>query len=390
MGRHGENIHKRKDGRWEARLLIDHEKNGKAKYRYFYGKSYKEARDKRNYYQKTIPDVPMTTIQMDITFSQLLHDWLHFIYPNVKESTYAKYVFNVERHIEPELGSTKLYVMTTKMLDDFSCQKMENGKLTGSGGLSPKTTNSLLSIIKLALKYGMERDYPVPQRIVIHNARQSTPEIHVLTLEEQKRLEYFLMENLNNLRLGILISLYTGLRIGEICGLQWSDVHFDSGTLTIRRTVMRIQNKEPDSKTKTKLIVDKPKTDCSNRTIPLPGFLLEILKTRKKDSNIYIISGTDTVQEPRCFYISYKRLMKRIGLENYNYHALRHTFATRCIEQNFDVKSLSEILGHSDVSITLRRYVHPSMDLKRQQMERLATISFLGQNSDMTKMEANK
>lgn len=380
MGRHGENIRKRKDGRWEARLLIGHTPAGKANYRYFYGKSYKEAKEKRRIYKNSLPQIPEIVEPVEMTLSQLLHDWLYYIYPNVKESTYAKYVFNVERHIEPELGSTKINALTTGMLDDFSRNKLTEGKITGSGGLAPKTVNSLLSIIKLSLKYGLERNYPVPSNLVIHNVKQPIPEIHILSLAEQKRLEGLLTENMTAFKLGILISLYTGLRIGEVCGLKWGDIHFDSGTLIVQRTVMRIQNKEPNCERKTKLIIDRPKTDCSNRTIPLPGFLLEILETYKKNPDIYITSDKNTVQEPRCFYIAYKRLMKRIGLDIYNYHALRHTFATRCIEQNFDVKSLSEILGHSDVNITLKRYVHPSMDLKRQQMERLTAISFCGQN----------
>lgn len=379
MGRHGENIRKRNDGRWEARLLVGHDCTGKANYRYFYGKSYTEVKEKRTIFEKVRPEPSETDDRLNITFGRLLQEWLHFIYPNVKESTYAKYIFNAERHIEPELGSIKLCSMTTGMMDEFTRKKLTCGKITGSGGLAPKTVNSLLSIIKLALKYGSEQDYPVPPKLIIHNARQPMPKIHILTLEEQERLEHFLMNNLTHFRLGILISLYTGLRIGEICGLKWEDIDFDSGTLTIRRTVMRIQNVEPDSSTKTKLIVAKPKTDCSGRTIPLPGFLLEILKNRKKAPDIYVTSGKYMVQEPRCFYTDYKRLMKKIGLDDYNYHALRHTFATRCIEQNFDVKSLSEILGHSDVNITLKRYVHPSMDLKRQQMERLTAISFCGQ-----------
>jgi len=346
MSRYGENIRKENDRRQEAELLIGHE----------------------------------LSEQNDITFGQLLHDWLHFIYPNVKQSTYARYVFNVERHIEPILGKTALCTMTTKMLDDFSRDKLTCGKLTGPGGLAPKTVNSLLSIIKLTLKYGNECDYPMPQKLIIHAPKQPLPKIHVLTLTEQERLECFLMEKMNPLKLGILISLYTGLRIGEVCGLQWGDIYFDSGTLAVQRTVMRIQNKAENDGAKTRLIVDKPKTDCSNRTIPLPGFLLKILEAQKKGPAIYITSGKETVQDPHCFYIGYKRIMKRIGLGQYNYHALRHTFATRCIEQNFDVKSLSEILGHSDVNITLRRYVHPSLDLKRQQMEKLASISFCGQN----------
>lgn len=388
MARHGENIRKRKDGRWEARLLVKCNQSATTHYRYFYGKSYKEAKEKRMHYQNTLPKIPIEKEQTKkILFHQLLDEWLTFVYPDIKASTYAKYAFNIERHIAPELGSFPLYALTTDVLDSFSRNKLMEGRLTSKGGLAPKTVNSLMSIIKLALAYGNEHGYTIPRQLSIHNVRQTVPPICVLTIPEQKRLESFLMNDLNNLKLGILISLYAGLRIGEICGLQWGDIHFDSNTLSICRTIMRIQDKSQDANARTKLIIDRPKTEASIRTIPLPEFLMDILKKHQKAPKFYMVSGKQMPLEPRCFYASYKRIMNQVGLEEYNYHSLRHTFATRCVELNFDIKSLSEILGHADVNITLRRYVHPSMELKRQQMERLG-MGFCGQNSGQFKGNA--
>lgn len=141
---------------------------------------------------------------------------------------------------------------------------------------------------------------------------------------------------------------------------------------------MRIQDTDPNSFSKTKLVIETPKTECSKRSIPLPQFLNSYLLEYRQSPGIFLLTGTTKCMEPRNYYRSYKVILKKCGLEQYNYHALRHTFATRCVEYGFDIKSLSEILGHADVNITLRRYVHPSMELKKEQMERFAKCSVYG------------
>ena len=381
MARHGENIRKRKDGRWEARIPVGKKDSGTTRYRYFYGKTYQEAREKRRRFEKTMPEKQTGMRTARITVSQLFEDWLFFIQPEIKESTYARYRFYVTKHILPELGRKRLDSLTGEELDRFARRKLQCGSLNGSHGLAPKTVNSILSVIRLALAFGAERNLPVPMRLQIRNVRQPSPHIQILTAEEQKTLEAALLSRMNPRRLGILLTLYTGLRIGEICGLQWGDIRLEEGILTVRRTVMRIQTNDPEASAKTVLLVTRPKTDCSLRTIPIPGFITELLKPYRKAPEVFLASGTRCAAEPRCLYASYKRILASVGLERYNYHALRHTFATRCIEQHFDPKRLSEILGHADVGITLRLYVHPSMELKRQQMERMANACFRGQNN---------
>ncbi|MDO4943466.1 MAG: tyrosine-type recombinase/integrase, partial [Lachnospiraceae bacterium] len=131
---------------------------------------------------------------------------------------------------------------------------------------------------------------------------------------------------------------------------------------------------------KTKIIIERPKTACSIRKIPLSDYFLSWLEQYRKAPEIYIVTGSSYYIEPRNYYLKYKKLMKKCSLEQYNYHALRHTFATRCVEHDFDIKSLSEILGHSDVSTTMKRYVHPSLDLKRKHMQKLCSQSFCSQN----------
>lgn len=377
MARHGENIRKRKDGRWEARLLMGKNETGRTQYKYFYGHTYAEVKQKRNGFEKEMKKKQNNFFIPDITYGQLLMEWLLFIKTEVKESTFSKYVFAVERHIAPELGEVRLEKMTSNVIDSFSKKKLQGGQLSGEGGLSPKTVTDLLSIIKLSLAYGKEKGYPLSDCLAIRNPKQFHPTIQILGLEEQKKLEKYILNDPTSTGQGVLLSLYTGLRIGEICALRWEDIHFDTKILYVQRTIMRIQDTSPFSEHKTKIIIGRPKTDCSNRQIPLPNFLSEyiFLYKKEKSNQNYFLTGTSDYVEPRNYYRQYKRLMKQCNLEQYNFHALRHTFATRCVENGFDLKSLSEILGHADVSTTLRCYVHPSMEMKRQQMERLQTIS---------------
>ena len=171
---------------------------------------------------------------------------------------------------------------------------------------------------------------------------------------------------------GVIISLCTGIRIGELCALQWSDIDTEANIITINKTLQRI----PDYKSanKTKIIIDSPKSKASERQIPIPSLLLEQLesiKTQIKSPNYYVLTSSEKYIEPSNYYVKYKHLLNECGIENHSFHALRHTFATRAIECGMDVKSLSEILGHSDVKVTLARYVHPSMDLKTMNMEKI-------------------
>lgn len=244
-----------------------------------------------------------------------------------------------------------------------------------------------MSIIKLVLDFGRERNYGCPEHIVIHGPRQNVPKIQVLKRAEQERLERYIINDFRPECLGILLSLYAGLRIGEVCALRWGDIHFEDRILCVQRTITRIQNVDSQPEERTKIIIGPPKTGNSNRQIPIPESICSLLWNKRKDSSMYLLTGTKHYLEPRNYYTKYKKILQECGISQYNYHALRHTFATRCVENGFDIKSLSEILGHADVSTTLRRYIHPSMELKRQQMERLKMITFCGQTSGQKKAD---
>ena len=169
-----------------------------------------------------------------------------------------------------------------------------------------------------------------------------------------------------------MLALYGGLRIGEICALQWKDFNFEEGTVSVSKTIIRIKNTENNAVTKTKVIIQEPKTEHSKRIIPLPDVLLPYYIEAKKEETDFILTNAERFMEPRVFLEHYKKILKKSGVKNYTFHALRHTFATRCVENNFDIKTLSEIMGHSNISITMQRYVHPSLEQKRVQMNKLS------------------
>lgn len=390
MGKHGENIRKRKDGRWEARLISEYDGTGKAKYRSFYGKTYMEAKEKRNAYLRSGAEAQyqQKVNSMDkrkILVSQIMMEWLDSRRDAVKESTYAHYKNLAGTHILPKLGRIPLGSLTPENINQFLKVLLSSGRIDGKGGLSPKTVADIRSVLLLALEYARSSQYPCPDLGKIFSPHVTRPEMKVLTLEQQEKLENYLFRNPGPMELGILITLYGGLRIGELCALQWRDIHFESGTLQVSKTILRIQKEDRDKGKKTQVLISRPKTDSSNRLIPLPGFLLEFLRNFRQGSEVYLITGTKFYLEPRMCLEKYKKILKKAGLESHTFHTLRHTFATRCVEKGFDPKSLSEILGHANINTTLQNYVHPSIDLKKEQMDRLEQVSVWGQNKGQNK-----
>ncbi|MFR9000911.1 MAG: site-specific integrase [Anaerobutyricum soehngenii] len=198
----------------------------------------------------------------------------------------------------------------------------------------------------------------------------------ILSERNQKILSSYLCLHLTYRNLGILICMYTGIRLGEICALTWEDISLTEGSIYIDKTIQRVQ-KEHNGK-KTMLIIATPKTPSSIRTIPIPNQLLQIIKSSELPQKGYLLTGsTEKYIEPRTYQYHFKKLLQRCKIPETNFHALRHTFATRCVELGFDIKTLSEILGHSSINITLNRYVHPSFDLKKQNMNKMnELISF--------------
>ena len=371
MPRHGENIYKRKDGRWEGRYILGYRESGKARYGAVYAHSYQEVKQKLNQ-AKNGQLVKRTAV----TVEELFDLWLERERSFVKQSTYSNYCTLIRSHILPEIGHMRLEKVTSFILDKLVTQKLQDGRLDNGGGLSPKTVQNIVILIKSAFKFA-HREFHIPNAAEnIGLPRVSTKEIEVFSNEEIVQLTQYLSKDCDISKLGILLCLYTGIRLGEVCALKWSDFDFQENFLKIRRTIQRIQNPEPGPP-KTKVIIDSPKSKKSIRDIPLPGNLAKDLNrySQASSENGFILTGSPYYYiEPRTYQSRYKMYLQKGGIPYRNFHALRHTFATKCIELGVDIKSLSEILGHSSVTITLNRYVHSSMDLKQQQINKLEQL----------------
>ena len=267
-------------------------------------------------------------------------------------------------YILPILGGEYMQNLTTSKLNDFIHHKLNNGRLNGNGGLSAKSVRDIMTVYRsiesyAAREYGIKETHFTMPKI-------EKKQTDVLSTFERKRLENYLIHNQNNTNISVLLCLFTGLRVGELCGLKWGDIDFKNETVSVQRTVQRV-NKHG----KSEIVIGSPKSKSSNRTIPIPNFLLAILKTKRKGDDFYIITGTCKPTEPRTMQNRFKAILKICGIRNVNFHLLRHTYATVCIESGFDPKTLSELLGHADANITLNQYVHSSMQMKKNYVSRL-------------------
>ena len=372
MARHGERIRKRKDGRWEGRYKIGNNENGKTSYKSVYGKTYLEVKEKLRDLENSFL-LNSTTKETRQSFSHALQVWFTSIKINLKKATVLKYEYLIEKHILPELGNIQLSKLDSNIINTFADRKLTKGSLDGKRGLSKSYVRTMLLIISAALEHAAQEGWCKETSSKISKPKPEKNELRILNVSEQQHLEKMLISNLSITALGILITLQTGLRIGEICALTWEDFDLVNNILYVRSTISRIR--DPSGKGTT-LIVDIPKTASSTRAIPFSNELRNILILIKKQSiSSFVVSDKPGFISPRTFEYRYHKLMEKAQIPDLNYHALRHTFATRCIEYGVDVKSLSEILGHSNVSITLNTYVHSSMNLKRAQLDKLPGLS---------------
>lgn len=377
MSRRGENIFKRKDGRWEARVP-EYKINGEKIYRSIYGKSYTEVKLKKEEYYSSASHEKHSKSMRSTTFADIADCWLTTIKGTVKESSFTRYHRNVHSYLNPAIGTLALLEINSNTICQLKDELLESGGKRGDG-LSEKTVSDLLSTLKMILMYAEEQGYPVMNAELIRSPKKKKREVNVIPGGVISRLEEILLSSDDRISLGILLTLHTGIRNGELCGLRWGDCDFNSGTIRICRTVERIKDLSPLAEHKTKVVITEPKTESSKREIPLPKTLCLYLRSHRGAADEYLLTGTDKPSEPHTLYIRYERFLRRNGFESYTFHAIRHTFATRGIASGFDAKSLSEILGHSDVTTTLRCYVHPSMEEKRNQMETLFNAEIRGQ-----------
>lgn len=364
MPRRGENIRKRKDGRWEARYKKGTDKNSKPIYGSVYGKTYREVKEKRvKLLQEGEQQSPK---KKDMLFGETAELWLAGNRLRLKGATLYRYHYLIHGHILPTLGNKRLSDITGPVINAFLADKQSNGRLDGKGGLSGAYVRSIMLVISAVIQFAVDERLCPPLQSQICKPSLVRRELPILEDADRQRLESVLLADTDSTKLGVLISLYTGLRIGEICALTWDDIDLDKNVIYVRHTVARVRC--PESGT-SRLVIDRPKTLSSLRCIPICSRLRTVLVGQARSG--FVVSDAEDFLNPRTLEYRYHRLLGTSGVPQVNYHALRHTFATRCIASGVDVKSLSEILGHSNVSTTLGTYVHSSMEQKRTQLEKL-------------------
>lgn len=345
MGRKGESIYKRSDGRYEGRYIKGKYKN-KVIYGYIYGSSYSETKEKlRNFGNVEIE----TEIN---TFNEKIDKWLEYKKSTVKESTYSTYYAIASNKIRPLLGHYKINNLNKEIINSI-IDKLSNS-------LSINTVHDMANILKQILKYNRMTDIDVKVPIKEHKS------ISVFTPKDIKKLERFALTYDNRFVFGIILSLYTGIRIGELCALKKSNFDMNLMTLSINHTIIRVKN--ADGKQKTKVICSAPKSRKSIRTIPIPDVLQSYLihYLSEMNSDYYFLTNKTKAIEPRSYTNKYKKYLNYWGINHKKFHTTRHTFATKADETKMSTKALSEILGHSSASITQNLYIHPSLKYKRE------------------------
>lgn len=370
MSKRGENIRKRKDGRWEGRFIKSRDLNGKAIYGSVYGKTYTTVKEKL----KEVNNNQSEFLKgKKMTFGEALFLWLESNKIKQKVQTYSKYLQLISTQIAPFIGHIKLSRINYVIINQYVSEKSISGNLSTKEALSPSYIQTICFIIESTLRFCVENNLCSPISGKIVRPAKIRKDIKILSFEEQRVLEHILLTDMNEIKIGILLSLYAGLRVGEVCGLKWENIDLENGIIHINSSVERIKNvNEHNGSSKTVLILSDTKSNTSNRSIPISNILQKILLKNKQNNNRFVIEGKAyPYADPRTLQYAFKKYLKECELPEINYHALRHTFATRCVEAGVDIKSLSEILGHSNVNITLNTYVHSSLEQKKLQIEKL-------------------
>lgn len=293
------------------------------------------------------------------TVREIAAAWKEYKRPYVKQSTMAAYVLILENHVLPYFGDGDS--LHEQAVQAFVLQKLESG-------LSVKTIKDILIVLKMVMKFGVKNEWMNYYEWDIKYPTTSiNKELEVLSVANHRKILNYIQSHFTFTGLGIYISLSTGLRIGEVCALKWSDINVTDGTITVSRTIERIYIIEGEEK-HTELVINTPKTKNSCREIPMNKELLAMIKPLKKvvNDDFYVLTNDERPTEPRTYRNYYKGLMAKLDIPKLKYHGLRHSFATRCIEAGCDYKTVSVLLGHSNISTTLNLYVHPNMEQKKR------------------------
>lgn len=302
------------------------------------------------------------------TFREISILWKEEKRKLVKRSTISAYAIILENHLLPAFGECY------KAIAETAVQNFVFDKL--NAGLKQKTVKDFMIVLKMVYRYGVKigamehRDWDIKYPV-----SQERNDIEVLSIANQRKLISFLAENFTFRNLGIMLCLHTGMRIGEVCALQWEDIDITQGVINVRRTIERIYIIENDVR-RTELIISAPKTQNSIREIPLSKELIRLLKPLKKvvNNGFYVLTNESKPTEPRTYRNYYKSVLQNLRIPLLKFHGLRHSFATRCIESQCDYKTVSVILGHANISTTLNLYVHPNLEQKKRCIDKMTKM----------------
>lgn len=307
--------------------------------------------------------------QKDQKFADCCDNWFLSNSPRLKPSSCAKYQASIKNHIKPYFGNGPVSAVTAERIDAFT------GMLLHEKKLSAKTVRDILVLLHSILLYVGRRTGQNTSNLEIIYPKRNRKQIRILNEQEEKSLLLYLADQMDLYKFGIYMALRTGLRIGELCALRWRDISMDDHTISVSYTAQRIRSTAEAGSRKTEVILGTPKSDSSCRAIPLmPDLAALYSRFYCGNPNAFVLTGTLQCMEPRKLQRHLKTCMEKCGIPDVHFHTLRHTFATRCVEVGFDVKTLSEILGHANINITLEQYVHPDMNRKRENMSRLKNV----------------
>ncbi len=396
MSRRGENIRKRKDGRWEGRYYEWEPKSGKSKIRSVYARSYGEVKEKlavvkvsaegiqkkkdfateERSYLKRSPNLeetlfPSELLDAEVLFPVVAEEWLAMIERTKKYATYIKYHFIYKKYMQEKLNAFSFSSFEeTAFAEIFQNEEKEI--------LSDSLKKSISCVLNQILSYAASHYHTKLFRYSYQKQNTEKKWIEVFNQIEQTKLLQYLYTEMDIYKVGIILCISTGLRLGEICALKWEDIDRKGKVFYVRTTVQRIVAEGYN--TKTILLEGEPKSIFSKREIPLSDEMIDLLFSYGNCNKKYVLNK-DKPMEPRTYQNKFQRYLQMAGIEKKNFHILRHTFATNCINSGMDIKSISEILGHSDIKTTLNCYMHPTMEMKRQQMNSLSVIygQYVGQ-----------
>lgn len=306
------------------------------------------------------------------TINEVYKEWIAEKRVFVKESTVAVYMLHLENHILPVFGEKEGGEIDESAVQDFAINRLING-------LSQKTVKDMIIVLKMILKWGCKNKYwayiDLDWKIKYPTSSNSDKKIKTLSQKDQQKLFDFVLKNFTMRNFGIYLTLFTGMRIGEMCALQWKHIDTEKGLIEIRQTLERIYILDGD-KRYTKVIIGEPKTVNSVRDIPIAHQIMQLVKPLKKLVNpeFYVLTNEEKPSEPRTYRNYYAEVLDRLDIPRLNYHGLRHTFATRCLESKADIKTVSSILGHANISTTLNLYMHPDEGMKRNAIEKMGKL----------------